>query len=106
MKNILVFILFIASGVRAQTYLAKNEAVEDQTKSIQSAFNNSSTKTVVVDGADIVIKAGVQTILISNGENVLFRSFNFRYYGATTPLIMQGNYVFDHCYFSGPVVKR
>jgi hypothetical protein len=50
--------------------------------------------------------AGVQTLLISNGENVVFRSCNFRYYGEKTPLIMQGNCVFEHCYFSGPVVKN
>ncbi|MDQ2719541.1 MAG: glycoside hydrolase family 55 protein [Bacteroidota bacterium] len=51
-------------------------------------------------------EAGVQTLLIANGENVLFRSCNFRYYGEKTPLLMQGNCVFDHCYFSGPVVKQ
>ena len=51
-------------------------------------------------------EAGVQTLLIANGENVLFRSCNFRYYGEKTPLIMQGNCVFDHCYFSGPVIKK
>ncbi len=51
-------------------------------------------------------QAGVQTLIIANGENVLFRSCNFRYYGEKTPLIMQGNCVFDHCYFSGPVVKK
>lgn len=50
--------------------------------------------------------AGVQTLLTANGENVLFRSCNFRYYGEKTPLIMQGNCVFEHCYFSGPVVKN
>jgi len=50
--------------------------------------------------------AGVQTLLIANGENVLFRSCNFRYYGEKTPLIMQGNCIFEHCYFSGPVVKK
>jgi hypothetical protein len=106
MKNIFVIILSITSGIRAQTHLAKNDAVEDQTKSIQSAFNNASTKTVLIDGANIVIKAEVQTILISNGENVLVISCNFRNYGATTPLIVQGNRVFSHCYFSGPFVKK
>ncbi|MGN6532102.1 MAG: glycosyl hydrolase family 28-related protein [Ginsengibacter sp.] len=51
-------------------------------------------------------EAGVQTLLISYGENVVFRSCNFRYYGANTPLTMQGNCVFEHCYFSGPVIKK
>ena len=50
--------------------------------------------------------AGEQTLLIANGENVLFRSCNFRYYGEKTPLLMQGNCVFEHCYFSGPVIKN
>ena len=50
--------------------------------------------------------AGVQTLLIANGENVLFRSCNFRYYGEKTPLLMQGNCIFEHCYFSGPVIRN
>lgn len=50
--------------------------------------------------------AGVQTLLIANGANVVFRSCNFRYYGENTPMLMQANCVFDHCYFSGPVVKN
>ncbi len=48
---------------------------------------------------------GVQTLLIANGPNVVFRSCNFRYYGESTPLKMQANCVFEHCYFSGPIVK-
>ena len=51
-------------------------------------------------------QAGVQTLLIANGANVVFRSCNFRYYGANTPMLMQANCVFDHCFFSGPVVKK
>ncbi|MEO9147682.1 MAG: glycosyl hydrolase family 28-related protein [Ginsengibacter sp.] len=51
-------------------------------------------------------QAGVQTLLISYGANIVFRSCNFRYYGEKTPLLMSGNCVFDHCYFSGPVVKK
>ncbi len=51
-------------------------------------------------------QAGVQTLLIANGQNVVFRSCNFRYYGANTPMLMQANCVFEHCYFSGPVVKK
>jgi Pectate lyase superfamily protein len=50
--------------------------------------------------------AGTQPLLISYGENVLFRSCNFRYYGQQTPLLMLGNCAFDHCYFSGPVTKK
>ena len=49
--------------------------------------------------------AGQQVLLTAYGENVLFRSCNFRYYGQKTPLLMLGNCVFEHCYFSGPVVK-
>lgn len=50
--------------------------------------------------------AGQQILLIANGENILFRSCNFRYYGEKTPLLIQGNCVFEHCYFSGPVIKN
>ena len=50
--------------------------------------------------------AGQQTLLIANGTNVLFRSCNFRYYGEKTPLLMQGNCIFEHCYFSGPVIRN
>lgn len=50
--------------------------------------------------------AGVQTLLIANGPNVVFRSCNFRYYGQTIPLLMQANCVFEHCYFSGPIAKN
>lgn len=50
-------------------------------------------------------QAGVQVLLTAWGENILFRSCNFRYYGQQTPLIMNGNCVFEHCFFSGPVVK-
>lgn len=51
-------------------------------------------------------QAGVQILLISYGSNVVFRSCNFRYYGEKTPLLMEGNCVFEHCYFSGPVIKK
>ncbi len=51
-------------------------------------------------------QAGQQVLLLANGENVLFRSCNFRYYGEKTSLLMQGNCVFEHCYFSGPVIKN
>lgn len=50
-------------------------------------------------------EAGTQVLLTAWGANVLFRSCNFRYYGQKTPLVMDGNCVFEHCYFSGPVVK-
>jgi hypothetical protein len=48
---------------------------------------------------------GEQTLLTSWGENIVYRSCTFRYYGEKTPLHMEGNCVFDHCFFSGPVVK-
>ena len=51
-------------------------------------------------------EAGVQTLLTSYGNNVVFRSCNFRYYGSKDPLLMKGNCVFDHCYFSGAVIGR
>lgn len=51
-------------------------------------------------------QAGVQILLKAYGENVVFRSCNFRYYGEKTPLIMQGNCLFEHCYFSGPIIKK
>ena len=45
--------------------------------------------------------AGQQPLLISYGENVFFRSCNFRYYGEKAPLLMPGNCVFDHVIFPG-----
>ncbi len=50
--------------------------------------------------------AGVQTLITSFGENIVYRSCNFRYYGEKTPLIIEGNCVFEHCYFSGPVKNK
>ena len=49
--------------------------------------------------------AGPQTLIISYGENIVYRSCNFRYYGEKTPMKIEGNCVFDHCYFSGPLLK-
>lgn len=51
-------------------------------------------------------RAGVQNLLTSWGENIVYRSCNFRYYGEKTPLKMEGNAVFDHCYFSGPLERK
>jgi len=51
-------------------------------------------------------QAGPQTLLTSYGNNVVFRSCNFRYYGSPDSLLMKGNCVFDHCYFSGPIIGR
>jgi Pectate lyase superfamily protein len=50
--------------------------------------------------------AGQQMLLIANGDNVLFRSCNFRYYGEHTPMLMQANCIFEHCFFSGPITKN
>jgi hypothetical protein len=50
--------------------------------------------------------AGKQILLTSWGKNVVYRSCNFRYYGEKMPLIMEGDCVFEHCYFSGPVEKK
>jgi hypothetical protein len=50
--------------------------------------------------------AGPRTLLVSWGENIVYRNCNFRYYGETTPLEIEGNAVFDHCYFSGKPVKK
>lgn len=51
-------------------------------------------------------KAGEQVLVVSYGENVLFRSCNFGYGGQKMPLVMQGNCVFDHCSFLGPVINN
>lgn len=50
--------------------------------------------------------AGEQTLITSWGENIVYRSCNFRYYGEKTPMKIEGNCVFEHCYFSGPIVKK
>jgi hypothetical protein len=49
--------------------------------------------------------AGEQTLITSWGENVVYRSCNFRYYGQKRPLRIEGNCTFDHCFFSGPINK-
>jgi len=50
--------------------------------------------------------AGVQTLITSWGENIVYRSCNFRYYGDKTPMNIEGNAIFDHCFFSGPINKK
>ncbi len=50
--------------------------------------------------------AGAQTLITSWGENIVYRSCNFRYYGEKTPMKVEGNAVFEHCYFSGPITKK
>ncbi|MEO8770582.1 MAG: hypothetical protein ABI402_10870 [Ferruginibacter sp.] len=50
--------------------------------------------------------AGKQTLITSWGNNVVYRGCNFRYYGENTALTIEGNCVFDHCYFSGPVEQK
>ena len=50
--------------------------------------------------------AGKQILITSWGENIVYSSCNFRYYGSTAPMLIAGNAVFDHCYFSGPVNKN
>lgn len=50
--------------------------------------------------------AGAQTLITSWGENIVYRSCNFRYYGENTPMKIEGNAVFEHCYFSGHVAKK
>jgi hypothetical protein len=50
--------------------------------------------------------AGNQTLITSWGQNIVYRSCNFRYYGESTPMKVEGNAVFDHCFFSGPVTKK
>jgi hypothetical protein len=50
--------------------------------------------------------AGNQILITSWGQNIVYRSCNFRYYGENTPMKIEGNAVFEHCYFSGPIVKK
>ncbi|MEO6670123.1 MAG: hypothetical protein ABIN36_11645 [Ferruginibacter sp.] len=50
--------------------------------------------------------AGKQTLITSWGKNIVYRGCNFRYYGEKTPLTIEGDCVFDHCYFSGPVEQK
>ncbi len=50
--------------------------------------------------------AGAQTLITSWGENIVYKNCNFRYYGEKTPMKIEGNAVFDHCYFSGPIIKK
>ena len=45
--------------------------------------------------------AGEQNLLTSKGNLVVYRNCNFRYYGQTAPMKMEGNCVFEYCYFSG-----
>lgn len=50
--------------------------------------------------------AGNQILITSWGQNIVYRSCNFRYYGESTPMKVEGNAVFENCYFSGPIVKK
>lgn len=50
-------------------------------------------------------EAGPQILITSWGDNIVYRSCNFRYYGEKTPMKIVGNATFDHCYFSGPIIK-
>ncbi|MDQ6723995.1 MAG: hypothetical protein M3Z01_07010 [Thermoproteota archaeon] len=50
--------------------------------------------------------AGPQTLITSWGKNIVYRSCNFRYYGENTPMNIEGDCVFEHCYFSGQLVKK
>ena len=50
--------------------------------------------------------AGNQTLITSWGQNIVYRSCNFRYYGESTPMKIEGNAVFEHCYFSGSISKK
>src|SRR4029077_15976094 len=50
--------------------------------------------------------AGNQTLITSWGQNIVYRSCNFRYYGENTPMKVEGNCIFEHCYFSGPIIKK
>jgi hypothetical protein len=50
--------------------------------------------------------AGNLTLITSWGQSIVYRSCNFRYYGESTPMKVEGNALFEHCYFSGPVVKK
>ena len=50
--------------------------------------------------------AGAQILITSWGENIVYRSCNFRYYGEKTPMKIEGNCVFEHCFFSGPIAKK
>ena len=49
---------------------------------------------------------GKKTVITSYGKNIVYRGCNFRYYGEKTPLTIEGDCVFDHCYFSGPVEQK
>jgi hypothetical protein len=50
--------------------------------------------------------AGNLTLITSWGENIVYRSCNFRYYGRDDAMKIEGNAVYDHCYFSGPVNQK
>ncbi len=58
----------------------------------------------MVDFADTSL-AGERNLLTSWGKTVMYRNCNFRYYGKSTPLPMQGNCIFDNCFFSGKLVQ-
>ena len=51
-------------------------------------------------------QAGDQNLLTSWGNAVVYCNCNFRYYGESTPMQMEGNCIFEYCFFSGkPVIK-
>ena len=60
----------------------------------------SGISNCVIDFADVEI-AGERNLLTSWGKNVLYKNCNFRFYGKSTPILMEGNCTFENCFFSG-----
>ncbi|GAC1597479.1 MAG: hypothetical protein NVS3B19_19770 [Ginsengibacter sp.] len=50
-------------------------------------------------------EAGERNLLTSWGQNIVYRSCNFRFYGEKTQMHMQTDAQFQNCFFSGPVIK-
>ena len=67
MKLFLVGLFLFFNAANAQTYIAKANSGTDETANIQTAFNNQSTKTVLVSTSDIVING---TLNIPHGKTM------------------------------------
>ncbi|HEY5371347.1 MAG TPA: hypothetical protein VIJ75_20375 [Hanamia sp.] len=71
MKYIFLLLLLLSSKAYAQVFVAKDNNGSEQTSVLQAAFNEVSTKTVLISSADIVING---TLNIPEGKMLRFEN--------------------------------
>ena len=90
MKNILLVISLFATAANAQVFTVKSNGNIDQTSILQSAFNDPSTRTVLINSSDVVING---TLNIPQGKMIEFAN-GFKLKGIGT--VNGGNYDEDY----------